>query len=123
MYARRSPRPKNVTQVLRAVHGVFRIARALPVRMTVKRINEIVRDRVNHFRVGSTSHAFGKVRYGLELKVRRFAMRQRKRSGVRIEAVERRNRVRAVGSVLDYRLALGGVTARSTPNRPITLHG
>jgi hypothetical protein len=36
---------------------------------------------VNYFHVGNARRAFGKVRYSVELKVRRFAMRQRKRSG------------------------------------------
>ncbi|HEX7479409.1 MAG TPA: group II intron maturase-specific domain-containing protein [Polyangiales bacterium] len=47
----------------------------------VQRVNEIVRGWVNYFRVGNASRAFAKVRYDVELKVRRFAMRQRKRSG------------------------------------------
>lgn len=44
-------------------------------------VNEIVRGWVNYFRVGNASQAFAKVRYNVELKVRRFATRQRKRSG------------------------------------------
>jgi RNA-directed DNA polymerase len=123
MYARRSPRPKKVTQVLRAVHDVLRSARALPVRMAVKRVNEIVRGWVNYFRVGNASRAFGKVRYSVELKVRRFAMRQRKRSGYGWKRWNDAIVYGQWGLFSDYRLALGGVAARSMPNRPITLHG
>ncbi|HEX7481010.1 MAG TPA: group II intron maturase-specific domain-containing protein, partial [Polyangiales bacterium] len=74
-YPHKSPRPKKVTQVLRAVREVLRTGRHLRVQDAVQRVNEIVRGWVNYFRVGNASRAFAKVRYDVELKVRRFAMR------------------------------------------------
>jgi hypothetical protein len=98
MYARRSPRPKKVTQVLRAVHDVLRTARALPVRVAVKRVNEIVRGWVNYFRVGNASRAFGKVHYRAQpLECRLMTSRTLHPTGSDTLAAQRRRDVRADG--------------------------
>jgi RNA-directed DNA polymerase len=123
MYPRRSPRPKKVTQVLRAVRDVLRTGRHLPVRDAVQRVNEIVRGWVNYFRVGNASRAFAKVRYYVELKVRRFAMRQRKRSGFGWKRWNHEVVYGQWGLFADYRLALANVAARTKPNGLITPHG
>jgi RNA-directed DNA polymerase len=123
MYPRRSPRPKKVTQVLRAVRDVLRTGRHLPVRDAVQRVNEIVRGWVNYFRVGNASRAFAKVRYHVELKVRRFAMRQRKRSGFGWKRWNHEVVYEQWGLFADYRLALGNAAARTKPNGLITPHG
>jgi RNA-directed DNA polymerase len=123
MYPRMSPRPKKLTQVLRAVHDVLRTGRALPVRDAVQHVNEIVRGWVNYFRVGNASQAFAKVRYNVELKVRRFATRQRKRSGFGWKRWNHEVVYGTWGLFSDYRLVRGNAAARTTPNGPITPHG
>jgi RNA-directed DNA polymerase len=123
MYPRMSPRPKKVTQVLRAVHDALRTGRALPVRDAVQHVNEIVRGWVNYFRVGNASQAFAKVRYNVELKVRRFATRQRKRSGFGWKRWNHEVVYGTWGLFSDYRLVRGNAAARTIPNGPITPHG
>jgi RNA-directed DNA polymerase len=122
-YPHKSPRPKKVTQVLRAVREVLRTGRHLRVQDAVQRVNEIVRGWVNYFRVGNASRAFAKVRYNVELKVRRFAMRQRKRSGFGWQRWNREVVYGQWGLFADYRLTYGNAAARTRPNGPITPHG
>ncbi|HKQ72053.1 MAG TPA: group II intron reverse transcriptase/maturase [Polyangiaceae bacterium] len=76
-----TPRPKKVTAVLRQVKAALRACRHLPIKDAVERVNAIVRGWVNYFRVGNSSQAFAKVKLHTERKVRRFAARQRKRTG------------------------------------------
>lgn len=117
-YPHKSPRSKKVAQVLRAVREVLRTGRALPVRDAVQRVNEIVRGWVNYFRVGNASRAFAKVRYFVELKVRRFAMRQRKRSGFGWKRWNHEVVYGTWGLFSDYRLAFGNAAARSIRTDP-----
>lgn len=113
-----SPRPKKVTQVLRAVREVLRTQRALPVRDAVARVNEVVRGWVNYFRIGNATQAFAKVRFFVEQKVRRFAMRQRKRSGFGWKRWSREVVYGQWGLFADYRLAFGRGAARTIRTDP-----
>jgi RNA-directed DNA polymerase len=122
-YPNMSPRRKKVTQLLGAVRTVLRTHRALPVRAAVQRVNEVVRGWVNYFRVGHASRAFAKVRYFVELKVRRFAMRQRKRSGFGWKRWSSQVVYGSWGLFADYRLTHGKAAARAISNGPITPHG
>ena len=106
-YPLRIPRPKKVTQVLRTVHEVLASSRALPVAQAVGRVNEVLRGWVNYFRVGHASKAFAKVRYFVELKVRRFAQRQRKRLGFGWKRWSSEVIYGNWGLYTDYRLAYG----------------
>jgi RNA-directed DNA polymerase len=76
-----TPRPKNVTAVLRKVRDILRINRHLSVQAVVAQVNPILRGWVNYFKVGNSSQAFNRVKYHVERKVRRFAAKQRKRTG------------------------------------------
>jgi RNA-directed DNA polymerase len=80
-YAHTSPRRKKVVEVLRTVRTTLRGSRHLSVRDAVKRVNPIVRGWANYFRVGNASRELDAVRSGVELKVRRFAMKKLKRKG------------------------------------------
>lgn len=80
-YAHTSPRRKKVTEVLRKVRDTLRRSGHLSVRDAVARVNPIVRGWVNYFRVGNSSRELDTVRTGVELKVRRFAAKKRKRKG------------------------------------------
>jgi RNA-directed DNA polymerase len=80
-YACMTPRPKKVTAVLRKVADSLRQSRHLPVQAAVAAVNPILRGWVNYFQVGNSSQAFNKVKYLVERKVRRFAAKQRKRTG------------------------------------------
>ncbi|WP_275902310.1 group II intron maturase-specific domain-containing protein [Myxococcus vastator] len=45
------------------------------------RVNPVLRGWVNYFRVGNSSRAFDKVKWHVERKVRRFAVKKLKRRG------------------------------------------
>lgn len=82
-YAHTSPRKKKVIEVLRAVREKLRRNRDhQSVRAAVAEINPILRGWVNYFRVGNSSRAFDKVKYQVERKVRRFAVKKLKRKGL-----------------------------------------
>ena len=80
-YAHTSPRKKKVTEVLRKVRDALRRSQHLPVREAVARVNPILRGWVNYFRVGNSSRTFDKVKFHVERKVRRFAVKKLKRKG------------------------------------------
>ncbi|MFO0737078.1 MAG: group II intron maturase-specific domain-containing protein [Labilithrix sp.] len=56
--------------------------RHLSVQDAVKRVNPILRGWVNYFRIGNSSREFDVVREGVELKIRRFAVKKLKRRGL-----------------------------------------
>ena len=80
-YPHTSPRKKKITEVLRKVRNSLRDSRHLSVQEAIAQINPIVRGWVNYFRVGNSSRAFDKVKYHVERKVRRFAVKKLKRKG------------------------------------------
>jgi len=81
-YAHTSPRKKKVTEVLRAVREKLRRNQdCKSVQDVVAEINPILRGWVNYFRVGNSSRAFDKVKFHVERKVRRFAVKKLKRKG------------------------------------------
>lgn len=80
-YPHTSPKRKKVIEVLRRVRKILRRNRHLSVQDVVKLVNPVVRGWVNYFRVGNSSRVFDTVRAGVERKVRRFAVKKRKRKG------------------------------------------
>ena len=81
-YPHMSPRRKKVIEVLRKVRNALRASRHLKVQDAVARVNSIVRGWVAYFRIGNSSCDFNAVRTGVERKVRRFAVKKRKRRGL-----------------------------------------
>lgn len=81
-YAHTSPRRKKLIEVLRKVRNTLRESRHLSVRDAVARVNPIVRGWTNYFRAGNSSRELSAVRTGVELKVRRFAVKKLKRRGL-----------------------------------------
>ena len=81
-YAHTSPKRKAVLEVLRKVRNTLRGGRHLSVQDAVKRVNPILRGWVNYFRIGNSSREFDVVREGVELKIRRFAVKKLKRRGL-----------------------------------------
>jgi RNA-directed DNA polymerase len=75
------PRRKKVVTVLRGIRDKLRASRHLPVQSAVAGINPILRGWTNYFRVGNSSRDFQTIRFHVERKVRRFAAKQRQRSG------------------------------------------
>lgn len=80
-YPHTCPRRKAVINLLRKVRDTLRTSRHLRVREAVARVNAIIRGWVNYFRRYNSSRTFDVVRTAVEKKVRRFAMKKRKRKG------------------------------------------
>jgi len=80
-YPHASPKRKKVIEILRKVRDTLRDNRHLAVKDAVARVNLIVRGWTNYFRVGNSSRELDTVRTGVERKVRRFAVKKRKRKG------------------------------------------
>jgi len=107
-----TPRPKNVTAVLRKVRDTLRINRHLSVQAAVAQVNPVLRGWVNYFKVGNSSQAFNKVKYHVERKVRRFAAKQRKRTGFGWKRWSSDVVYGSWGLFRDYRLMYASATAR-----------
>jgi RNA-directed DNA polymerase len=107
-----TPRPKNVTAVLRKVRDTLRINRHLSVQAAVAQVNPILRGWVNYFKVGNSSQAFNKVQYHVERKVRRFAAKQRKRTGFGWKRWSSEVVYGSWGLFRDYRLVYASANAR-----------
>ncbi|MGH8676386.1 MAG: group II intron reverse transcriptase/maturase [Burkholderiales bacterium] len=80
-YPHTCPRRRAVLNLLRNVRDTLRASPHLSVRDAVARVNPIVRGWVNYFRGANSSRTFDVVRNAVEKKVRRFAMKKRKRRG------------------------------------------
>jgi RNA-directed DNA polymerase len=108
-----TPRPKKVTEVMRHVRDTLRFSRHLPVQEVVAKVNSIVRGWVNYFRVGNSSQAFGKVKYHVERKVRRFVARRSRRKGFGWKRWSTDIVYGTWGLFKDYTLAYAGAKART----------
>jgi RNA-directed DNA polymerase len=80
-YPHTCPRRKAVIQLLRNVRDILRASQHLRVRDAVARVNQAVRGWVNYFRGSNASRTFDVIRNAVEKKVRRYAMKKRKRKG------------------------------------------
>jgi RNA-directed DNA polymerase len=80
-FALKTPRKKKVQDVCHRVAEVLDRNRHLEVTAAVALINPVLRGWANYFRAGNAGRAMQQVRRYVELRVRRFAARQRKRPG------------------------------------------
>jgi RNA-directed DNA polymerase len=112
-FAYMTPRPKNVTAVLRKVRDTLRVSQHLPMQVALAGVNPIVRGWVNYFRVGNSSRAFGNVRDQVERKVRRFAAKKSKRTGYGWKRWSSAVVYKTWGLFGDYRLAYTDAKARA----------
>jgi RNA-directed DNA polymerase len=81
MFAMMTPRPKKVIEVQQRIRAVLRSHRHLAVEEVVRDVNSVLLGWANYFRAGHSSTAMQKVKRYAELRIRRFAARQRKRRG------------------------------------------
>lgn len=113
-----TPKPKKVTQILRRVRDILRTQRAKRLLAAIAEVNQAVRGWVNYFRVGNSSQALQKVRWQVELKVRRFASKRQKRSGFGWKRWSREVVYDHWGLFGDYRVRHGGAAARPARTVP-----
>ena len=78
------------------------------MREALVRVNLILRGWVNYFRVGNSAEAFGKVKFHVEHKVRRFASRRSKRKGLGWNRWSRKVVYEAWGLFNEYRVVQAG---------------
>lgn len=100
--------------MLRKVRNELRNSGHLSVQDAIARVNPIVRGWVNYFRVGNSSRDFDTVRTGVELKVRRFAVKKRKRKGFGWTRWSSETVYGSWGLFDDYRIRYRG-RAKATP--------
>jgi RNA-directed DNA polymerase len=77
-------------------------------------INRIIRGWVNYFRVGNSSRAFNRVKFQVELKVRRFAAKKRQRSGFGWKRWSSAIVYGQWGLFADYHVVYAGAKARAS---------
>ena len=118
-----TPRPKNVTAVLRKVRDTLRVSQYLPMQAALASVNPIVRGWVNYLRVGNSSQAFHKVRYHVERKVRRFATKKSKRKGFGWKRWSSAVVYKTRGLFGDYHPGYAGAKARAPTERIHNLDG
>ncbi|MBO9572065.1 MAG: group II intron reverse transcriptase/maturase [Chitinophagaceae bacterium] len=75
------PSPKKKQALITELREVFRRNRSQKLTSIRDKINPILRGWVNYFRVGHSSEMFRKVRFWLNLKIRRHLMRSMMRGG------------------------------------------
>ena len=108
------PQQKKRTRFLRELSQVLRRRLHVPVENVVKEeVNPRVRGWVNYFRWGHASEDLGFVRWQVEVKVRRFASRQRpKRRGGRHWTTWSRQEIYGEWKLYnDYRASWGSATS------------
>lgn len=76
-YVSKTPRMKKQKEIGRKVKAVLKAHHDKPLKEVIQAVNAVVRGWVNYFRVGNSSDTFGKVRYFIEKKVRRFVMKRK----------------------------------------------
>ena len=121
-YPHTTPRKKKVIEVLRAVTAKLARNRDYrSVQEAIREINPILRGWVNYFRVGNSSRAFDKVKWHVEHKVRRFAVKKLKRKGFGWSRWSSDDVYRKWGLFNDYRIRYyAAAKASGRPNGTIT---
>ncbi len=80
-YAHLTPRKEKLASLKERVRAVLRHNRHIEVSAVVKQLNPILRGWLDYFRIGHAERVLLKLRNYVELRVRRFAAKQRKRQG------------------------------------------
>jgi RNA-directed DNA polymerase len=80
-YVSKTPRMKKREEIGRKVKAVLKAHYDKPLKEVIQAVNVVVRGWVNYFRIGNSNDAFGKVKYFIEQKVRRFVMKRKGRKG------------------------------------------
>jgi RNA-directed DNA polymerase len=77
IYVSKTPRKKRCKEIGQKVKAVLKAHHDKPLKEVIQAVNAVVRGWVNYFRIGNSSDTFGKVRYFIEKKVRRFVMKRK----------------------------------------------
>jgi len=80
-YVSKTPRMKKRKEIGRKVKAVLKFHNDKPLKEVIQAVNAVIRGWVNYFRIGNSNRTFGKVRYFIEQKVRRFVRRRKGQKG------------------------------------------
>lgn len=75
------PSTKAVNAIKERIRQVVDYRRPAKVEWIISELNPVLRGWVNYFRIGNSSRKFGKVRYYVAQRIRKFMRRQRHRGG------------------------------------------
>ena len=111
-----APKLKKRTALFEKLREIFRQHVSWPVEKVIEKINPILRDWANYFRVGHSSLCFGVVKRWVEKKVRQHLMRARGRKGFGWTRWSSEWLYDRLGLFNDYRLRRGSVV-KAAPAR------
>ena len=77
----RTPMKKKQSELLKRVGRVLKYSRHRKLKEVIGQLRPIIMGWVNYFRVGNSRRAFNRVRFEIERKIRRFAMKRKGRRG------------------------------------------
>jgi RNA-directed DNA polymerase len=103
-YVSKTPRAKKCKEIGERIRKVLKANWNKPMNEVVQAVNAVVRGWVNYFRIGNSNHAFYKVKYSIERKLRRFVMRRKKLKGFGWKLWSREEIYRNWGLYNDYRI-------------------
>ena len=114
-YVSKTPRMKKRKEIGRKVKAVLKVHCDKPLKEVIQAVNAVVRGWVNYFRIGNSNDTFGKVKYFIEKKVRRFVMKRKGRKGFGWKRWSREEIYKNWGLYSDYQIRY--LNPKATPGR------
>ena len=114
-YVSKTPRMKKRKEIGKKVKAVLKAHHDKPLKEVIQAVNTVIRGWVNYFRVGNSNSTFGKVRYYIEKKVRRFVMKRKGLKGFGWKRWSREDIYRKWGLYNDYQVRY--LYPKAAPNR------
>lgn len=100
-----TPRMKKRKELTQNIKEIVRHVRHLKMPVIINQVNPILTGWVNYFRVGNSQTTFAWLRYWMEKKIRRIAMKKRQRKGFGWKRWSSEDVYRKWGLFNDYRLS------------------
>jgi group II intron reverse transcriptase/maturase len=99
------PSQKAERAIREKVKKITNPARPIKVEQVIKELNPVVRGWVNYFRIANSSRKFGKIKWYIANKVRKFMRRRREESGYGYKEYPEEHLYKRLGLYADYRLS------------------
>lgn len=99
------PSSKAVTAIKKRIRQVVDYRRPVKVEEVVKDLQPVLRGWVNYFRIANSSRKFGKVRFYVAQRIRKFMRRQRQKAGYGYKEYPDDYLYRKLGLYNDYRVS------------------
>ena len=114
-YVSKTPRMKKRKEIGRRVKAALKANRDKPLEEVIQAVNSVIRGWVNYFRIGNSNSTFGKVRYFIEKKVRRFVTRRKGLKGFGWKRWSREDIYKRWGLYNDYQIRY--IYPKAAPSR------